>query len=172
MTAMKFWGQLRLLLWKNGLSHSRQKLRVTIEIIWPLLLFLILMWVRTRGLKLYIHECHFDQKAMPSAGLVPFIQSTVCTLNNTCHEKTAARNSYAFEYNTSLMVQLLEDIDIIVKQKLHGDTLKTIRKLSSDLEELSAFVKKVTNPEVPLKGTPIRYSSFLLTQKDACVFAC
>lgn len=60
--AMKFWGQLRLLLWKNGLCHSRQKLRVTIEVIWPLLLFLILMWVRTRGLKLYIHECKSNER--------------------------------------------------------------------------------------------------------------
>ncbi|XP_022649119.1 ATP-binding cassette sub-family A member 7-like isoform X2 [Varroa destructor] len=149
---MKFWGQLRLLLWKNGLCHSRQKLRVTIEVIWPLLLFLILMWVRTRGLKLYIHECHFDQKAMPSAGFIPFIQSTVCTLNNTCHERTSPDNRYAFEYNTSLLVQLVGDVDIIVKKKLHGDTLMSIRKLSSDLKELSAFVKKVTNPEAPLKG--------------------
>lgn len=47
------------------------------------------------------------------------------------------------------------DVDIIVREKLHGDTLKSIRKLSSDLEELSAFVKKVTNPEAPLRGTAV-----------------
>ena len=50
------------------------------------------------------------------------------------------------------LLQLMGDVDNIVREKLHGDTLNSIRKLSFDLQELSAFVKKVTNPEVPLKG--------------------
>ena len=29
---------------------------------------------------------HFDGKAMPSAGVLPFLQSFFCTFNNTCHE--------------------------------------------------------------------------------------
>ena len=28
---------------------------------------------------------HFDGKAMPSAGTIPFLQSYFCTRNNTCH---------------------------------------------------------------------------------------
>ncbi|KAK9511087.1 hypothetical protein O3M35_005719 [Rhynocoris fuscipes] len=82
---MSFWLQLRLILWKNAVQRKRQKVRLFIELMWPLILFLILMWVRTRGLRKEVHECHFTEKALPSTGLFPFIQSIICTFNNTCH---------------------------------------------------------------------------------------
>ncbi|XP_073988162.1 phospholipid-transporting ATPase ABCA1-like isoform X5 [Rhodnius prolixus] len=59
--------------------------RLFIELLWPLMLFLILMWVRSRGLRKEVHECHFTQKALPSAGFLPFLQSFICTYNNTCY---------------------------------------------------------------------------------------
>lgn len=149
---MKFWDQLYLLLWKNFIIHRRQKVRVLIELIWPLLLFFILMWVRTRGLKLYIHECHFDAKAMPSAGLIPFVQSTICTLNNTCHREAAWEKGYPSEYNASLLVQLVRDVDQIVNKEVTPETIASVRNLSKDLENLSTFVRKLTDSDVPLSG--------------------
>ncbi|XP_077550121.1 phospholipid-transporting ATPase ABCA1-like isoform X2 [Haemaphysalis longicornis] len=150
---MKFWNQLYLLLWKNFVIHRRQKVRVCIEILWPLILFFILMWVRTRGLRLFIHECHFDAKAMPSAGLLPFAQSTVCTLNNTCHREEATQRASEQQYNASLLIQLVSDVNHIVNEHLtNEDTVNSIKRLSRDLEALSAFVKKLTNTEFPLSG--------------------
>ena len=29
---------------------------------------------------------HFDGKALPSAGVLPFLQTYICTFNNTCYE--------------------------------------------------------------------------------------
>ncbi|XP_077499685.1 phospholipid-transporting ATPase ABCA1-like isoform X2 [Amblyomma americanum] len=150
---MKFWNQLYLLLWKNFVIHRRQKVRVCIEIVWPLILFFILMWVRTRGLRLFIHECHFDAKAMPSAGLLPFVQSTVCTLNNTCHREPVTQSSAEQQYNTSLLLQLVSDVNHIVNEHLmNEDTVKSIKRLSRDLETLSSFVKKLTDAQFPLSG--------------------
>nr|QNH67855.1 ATP-binding cassette transporter subfamily A member 1-like protein X1 [Brachionus rotundiformis] len=77
--------QLYLLLWKNYVLRSRKKLRLLIEILWPLFLFLILMWVRTRGLRFNEPNCHFVERALPSAGLLPFIQGLICNLNHSCY---------------------------------------------------------------------------------------
>lgn len=45
----------------------------------------------------------FDEKAMPSAGLVTFAQSFICTFNNTCHRDAREGSSNVFSsYNDSL----------------------------------------------------------------------
>ncbi|KAM7286419.1 ATP-binding cassette sub-family A member 7 [Ixodes scapularis] len=127
---MSFWDQLGLLLWKNFAVHRRQKVRLLVELAWPLLLFFILMWVRTRGLRLYMHQCHFEAKAMPSAGLLAFVQSTVCTLNNTCHQQ-AVPDGNPQELNASLVAQLVRDVQHLVRDHLgNPDTADSIRRLS------------------------------------------
>ncbi|XP_045158186.2 phospholipid-transporting ATPase ABCA1-like isoform X2 [Mercenaria mercenaria] len=85
---MGFFNQLLLLLWKNFTLRKRQKLRLVAEVVFPLALFLILLIVRITkpDLKVKHGECHFDGKAMPSAGVLPFLQSFMCTFNNTCHK--------------------------------------------------------------------------------------
>lgn len=71
--------QYKLLMWKNFLLLRRSPFRIIVEIIWPLALFLILTAVRSRqSLVERKHECHFHNKPMPSAGLLPFFQ--VCCL--------------------------------------------------------------------------------------------
>jgi len=52
--------QLYLLLWKNYQLRKRKKIRFIIEIVWPLTLFLILVWVRTRGLRVNNSACKKD----------------------------------------------------------------------------------------------------------------
>ena len=77
---MSFFLQLKLLVWKNYTLRKRQWVgiclvikmwkyseynmyhfqgRLIVEIVWPLILFLILFLVRLRGLKKYHHECKF-----------------------------------------------------------------------------------------------------------------
>ena len=73
-----------------------------IELLWPLFLFIILCLVRLRGLRRYHHGCHFDEKAMPSSGVVAFAQSFVCTFNNTCHLRAPVDVSQRSTYNDTL----------------------------------------------------------------------
>jgi len=49
---------------------------------------------------------HFDSKAMPSAGLLPFFQSMFCAANNTCYptERPSEQAGVVSSYNTSLYV--------------------------------------------------------------------
>uniref|UniRef100_A0A8C5H8E3 P-type phospholipid transporter n=1 Tax=Gouania willdenowi TaxID=441366 RepID=A0A8C5H8E3_GOUWI len=55
-----------------------------IEIIWPLFIFFILISVRIHYPPYEQHECHFPNKAMPSAGTLPWMQGIICNANNPC----------------------------------------------------------------------------------------
>ena len=50
----------------------------------------------------FVSEGHFEEKAMPSAGLIPFGQSFICTFNNTCHRNSWTQPGTFQEYNRSL----------------------------------------------------------------------
>uniref|UniRef100_A0A669BJS1 P-type phospholipid transporter n=1 Tax=Oreochromis niloticus TaxID=8128 RepID=A0A669BJS1_ORENI len=76
--------QFTLLLWKNFTLRKRQKVRLVIEVLWPLFLFFILVGVRTTTQPIYKGQCHYPNKAMPSAGVIPWIQGMVCNLENPC----------------------------------------------------------------------------------------
>ncbi|XP_035862479.1 retinal-specific phospholipid-transporting ATPase ABCA4a [Sander lucioperca] len=76
--------QLGLLLWKNFTYRRRRMLQLLVEIIWPLLIFFILIIVRLNYPPYEQHECHFPNKAMPSAGTLPWLQGILCNANNPC----------------------------------------------------------------------------------------
>ena len=93
--------QLHLLLWKNYVMRKRLKLRIVIEIVWPLFLFLILVLVRTRNLRIFQSHCNFVDRALPSSGLLPFMRSYVCELNNSCAAEPRSFNYTRQLYNLS-----------------------------------------------------------------------
>ncbi|XP_072314586.1 phospholipid-transporting ATPase ABCA1-like [Eucyclogobius newberryi] len=76
--------QLTLLLWKNFTLRKRQKLRLLVEIAWPLFLFIILVWVRSTTKPINKDQCHYPNKPMPSAGVLPWIQGMMCNIENPC----------------------------------------------------------------------------------------
>uniref|UniRef100_A0A4W5PIQ9 P-type phospholipid transporter n=1 Tax=Hucho hucho TaxID=62062 RepID=A0A4W5PIQ9_9TELE len=73
-----------VLLESNMLHAQRYRLQLLIEIVWPLLIFFILVSVRLNYPPYEQHECHFPNKAMPSAGTLPWIQGIICNANNPC----------------------------------------------------------------------------------------
>uniref|UniRef100_A0A8C4Y899 P-type phospholipid transporter n=1 Tax=Gopherus evgoodei TaxID=1825980 RepID=A0A8C4Y899_9SAUR len=81
---MGFGTQLGLLLWKNFTCRRRQKIQLTTELLWPLFLFFILISVRQSHPPFEQHECHFPNKALPSAGTLSWIQGIICNVNNPC----------------------------------------------------------------------------------------
>uniref|UniRef100_A0A8D8SAH2 ATP-binding cassette sub-family A member 1 n=1 Tax=Cacopsylla melanoneura TaxID=428564 RepID=A0A8D8SAH2_9HEMI len=83
---MGFFHQLKVVIWKNWITRKRSKARCITDIIWPLFLFLILGWVRTRGLIVKKPNCHYYGKPMPSSGLLPFTQGFLCGFLNTCEQ--------------------------------------------------------------------------------------
>ncbi|CAF3364219.1 unnamed protein product [Rotaria sp. Silwood2] len=85
---MSAYRQIRLVLWKNFTIRRRRWPRAIFELIWPLFLFLILMWIRARNLVFYYDACHNDVKYLGSTGFLPALQTYICRWNNTCHNYT------------------------------------------------------------------------------------
>uniref|UniRef100_A0A8C2XHM9 P-type phospholipid transporter n=1 Tax=Cyclopterus lumpus TaxID=8103 RepID=A0A8C2XHM9_CYCLU len=81
---MGFLQQLSLLLWKNITYRRRNKIQLIIELLWPLFLFVILISVRHSHPPYKQSQCHFPNKALPSAGTLPWIQGIICNINNPC----------------------------------------------------------------------------------------
>uniref|UniRef100_A0A8C7N8Y3 P-type phospholipid transporter n=1 Tax=Oncorhynchus kisutch TaxID=8019 RepID=A0A8C7N8Y3_ONCKI len=59
-------------------------IRFLVEILWPVVLFIGLVWLRKANPLYKQHECHFPNKAMPSTGIIPWIQGIFCNANNPC----------------------------------------------------------------------------------------
>ena len=88
------------------------------------------MWVRTRGLKSNENRCHFAERSLPSSGLLPFLRSYICELNNSC--SNIPRESY---YNDDLyqLTQLSTDTLEFLNQQEVIDSATTIAQFSNNL---------------------------------------
>uniref|UniRef100_A0A8P4KAS9 P-type phospholipid transporter n=1 Tax=Dicentrarchus labrax TaxID=13489 RepID=A0A8P4KAS9_DICLA len=102
--------QLGLLLWKNFTYRRRQTLQLLVEIIWPLLIFFILIAVRVNYPPYEQHECHFPNKAMPSAGTLPWLQGILCNANNPCFRNPTPGESPGVvgNFNDSILVKNMD----------------------------------------------------------------
>lgn len=108
---MGFGLQLKLLVWKNLTLRKRHWIRLLADLIWPLCLFLIEVGVRQRVERKHVPPCYFDEKAMPSAGFVPFAQTFFCTIGNQCQDSPKGDFSPVIDtYNGSMLNQIYEDV--------------------------------------------------------------
>ncbi|XP_051267124.1 retinal-specific phospholipid-transporting ATPase ABCA4a isoform X1 [Dicentrarchus labrax] len=103
--------QVRLLLWKNWTIRRRQRVRFFMEIMWPVMLFMGLVWLRKVNPLYRQHECHFPNKAMPSTGVLPWIQGILCNANNPCFQYPTRGESPGLvsNYNNSILARFYTD---------------------------------------------------------------
>ncbi|KAL8582197.1 hypothetical protein ACOMHN_004116 [Nucella lapillus] len=142
---MGFGNQLRLLLWKNFTLRRRQPLRLVVEILWPLGLFLILVAVRMRpDLKENKPECHYQGKAMPSAGTIAFLQSYTCTFNNECNQKLTEDElpGTVPTFNASLISMVIGDIETLLGNSTDRQELT---RLIEDFETFQKLFNTLLN---------------------------
>uniref|UniRef100_A0A4W5NKE6 P-type phospholipid transporter n=1 Tax=Hucho hucho TaxID=62062 RepID=A0A4W5NKE6_9TELE len=155
--------QLGLLLWKNFTYRRRQTLQLIIEIIWPLFIFFILISVRMHYPPYEQHECHFPNKAMPSAGTLPWVQGIICNANNPCfrHPTPGESPGLVGNFNDSIISRLFIDVKKILLYSQNDKSfegykvlVRALRKLQSntagfklkdflrDKETLSSFLHR------------------------------
>ncbi|XP_068090528.1 phospholipid-transporting ATPase ABCA1 isoform X3 [Hyperolius riggenbachi] len=108
---MTYCTQLGLLLWKNFTYRRRQTLQLLVEVAWPLFIFFILISVRLSYPPYEQHECHFPNKAMPSAGTLPWVQGIICNANNPCFRYPTPGESPGVvgNFNRSIVSRLFSD---------------------------------------------------------------
>ncbi|XP_062279433.1 phospholipid-transporting ATPase ABCA1 [Scomber scombrus] len=113
---MGFLRQLALLLWKNVTYRRRNKIQLIIELLWPLFLFVILISVRHSHPPYKQSQCHFPNKALPSAGTLPWIQGIICNINNPCfHSPTRGETpGQVGNFDNSIISRLFVDAQTVL----------------------------------------------------------
>uniref|UniRef100_A0A8C7GQE7 P-type phospholipid transporter n=1 Tax=Oncorhynchus kisutch TaxID=8019 RepID=A0A8C7GQE7_ONCKI len=136
--------QLGLLLWKNFTYRRRQTLQLIIEIIWPLFIFFILISVRMHYPPYEQHECHFPNKAMPSAGTLPWVQGIICNANNPCfrHPTPGETPGLVGNFNDSIISRLFIDAKKILLYSQNDKSFEGYKVLVRALRKLQGFKLK------------------------------
>ncbi|XP_069042006.1 phospholipid-transporting ATPase ABCA1 isoform X2 [Lepisosteus oculatus] len=162
---MSFRTQLWLLLWKNITYRRRRRVQLVIELLWPLFLFFILISVRRSHPPFKQSECHFPSKALPSAGVLPWIQGIVCNVNNPCFRYPTPGESPGLvdNFNNSLLSRLFADAQTILSHKNSQSAFSSFQEVLSELRRLGE--RRQLWPDLPV-GEYLRpnetFSSFLL----------
>ncbi|KAM3876265.1 phospholipid-transporting ATPase ABCA1 [Diretmus argenteus] len=157
--------QLLLLLWKNITYRRRNKIQLVIELLWPLFLFVILIAVRHSHPPYKQSQCHFPNKALPSAGTLPWIQGIVCNINNPCfHNPTPGETpGQVGNFDDSILSNLFVDLQTLLS---YGGN-----RSFSGLRELLDSVRRLGERPGAWPNLPVReylranetFSTFLLT---------
>lgn len=163
---MSFWRQLKYLLRKNYLLRLRQKKWVVLEIVWPLFLFLILVWVRTRDFTESYGECHYLAKAMPSAGFLPFLQSYMCTfVKNTCIKSVRADSDVGLVNSEHALLSVLaKNVEILLNKESAGENLDVFL---TDVADIVDFLNSLKPADQKIDGN-VKLAN-LLSNKEAFV---
>ncbi|XP_075459417.1 phospholipid-transporting ATPase ABCA1-like isoform X2 [Ascaphus truei] len=142
---MGYWSQLGLLLWKNFTYRKRQKFRLVIELLWPLFLFFILVWVRSTNPPVFKNQCHYRNKAMPSAGTLPWIQTILCNMNNPCHNYPTPGETpgQVNNFERSLITTVIKDLKNVV---LKPTNIILYQNLFKNMQSIKENKKKHNQP--------------------------
>ncbi|XP_077429248.1 phospholipid-transporting ATPase ABCA1b isoform X3 [Vanacampus margaritifer] len=132
--------QLVLLLWKNLTYRRRQKLQLLVEIVWPLFIFFILIGVRLSYPPYEQHQCHFPNKALPSAGTLPWLQGILCNANNPCFRSPTPGESPGVvgNFNDSIISRLFSDAKKILLYSRNDKNLAGFKELAGALAKLQS----------------------------------
>ncbi|XP_055084646.1 LOW QUALITY PROTEIN: retinal-specific phospholipid-transporting ATPase ABCA4-like [Periophthalmus magnuspinnatus] len=166
---MKTGSQVRLLLWKNWTLRKRQKIRFLVEIIWPAVLFIGLVWLRKANPLYQQHECHFPNKAMPSTGILPWIQGIFCNANNPCfrHPTRAEGPGVVSNYNNSLLARFYSDLQELV---LNDTDVHQLRRIWSEMSAFSNFMETLRHNPSSVSGRGLKVEDILKDDEDFTSF--
>uniref|UniRef100_A0A3P8YRG0 P-type phospholipid transporter n=1 Tax=Esox lucius TaxID=8010 RepID=A0A3P8YRG0_ESOLU len=130
--------------------------RLVVELLWPLFLFVILVWVRSTTEPIYRDQCHYRNKPMPSAGLLPWLQGMVCNLNNPCVKNPTPGEApgQVNNFNNSLIAGVLIELQSLLAST---SIRANVRRLSDDLDQWTS-IRQTFNPA---NGKPIPLKSIL-----------
>ncbi|XP_047424587.1 retinal-specific phospholipid-transporting ATPase ABCA4a isoform X2 [Mugil cephalus] len=153
-------GQIKLLLWKNWTIRRRQRVRFFMEIMWPVMLFMGLVWLRRVNPLYRQHECHFPNKAMPSTGVLPWMQGIFCNANNPCFQHATRGESPGLvsNYNNSILARFYADAQELL---LSDEELLQYGRLWRELNAMSNFMDTLrTHPE-QVSGRGVKVETIL-----------
>uniref|UniRef100_UPI003AADC61F phospholipid-transporting ATPase ABCA1-like n=1 Tax=Centroberyx gerrardi TaxID=166262 RepID=UPI003AADC61F len=148
--------QFTLLLWKNFTLRKRQKVRLVVEVVWPLFLFFILVSVRFTNKPIYKGQCHYPNKAMPSAGVLPWLQGMMCNIDNPCLSSPTPGETpgQVNNFNNSIISGILIELQTLL---VNRSILSKTQRLADDIDQWASILS-LSNP---VNGQPVSLRSIL-----------
>nr|XP_033323682.1 uncharacterized protein LOC117218991 isoform X1 [Megalopta genalis]XP_033323683.1 uncharacterized protein LOC117218991 isoform X1 [Megalopta genalis]XP_033323684.1 uncharacterized protein LOC117218991 isoform X1 [Megalopta genalis] len=135
--------QIGLLLWKNYVVRKRQPGILALVFVWPVIVFMILYTIRDNVDPEYYPTCQFPARSMPRNGLLPFVQSFICSLGNPC-DPLAEYEEVPSYRNATLGPLVME-----LQPMLNNDTiLSAVRTLPNSIQLLKSMAQILTKPEI------------------------
>uniref|UniRef100_A0A7N6BW12 ABC transporter domain-containing protein n=1 Tax=Anabas testudineus TaxID=64144 RepID=A0A7N6BW12_ANATE len=110
------------------------QVRLVVEVLWPLFLFFILVWVRTTNKPIFQDQCHYPNKAMPSAGVLPWLQGMMCNINNPCmnYPMPGETPGQVNNFNNSIIAGMLIELQNLL---VNRSILSKAQLLADDLNQ-------------------------------------
>ncbi|CAH2088391.1 unnamed protein product [Euphydryas editha] len=126
--------QLRLLLWKDYLIRKRKPITLA-GILWAIFVMLTLYVVRINVDNVDYSTCQFAARALPSAGVLNFLQSFICNVNNECSPMDKFEEIPTYENSKFTQLQrqispLFNNASIIDTASAAPDAIKLLATLS------------------------------------------
>ncbi|XP_026071559.1 ATP-binding cassette sub-family A member 1 [Carassius auratus] len=152
--------QLRLLLWKNFTLRRRQKVRLLVELLWPLFLFFILVAVRSTNNPVYKSQCHYPNKPLPSAGVLPWLQGMLCNMQNPCvsFPTPGEAPGQVNNFDNSTVTKVLVEVQSLLADP---SLFSNVRWISEDIGRWTSVLQNAN----PAAGQSIPLHSLLRTNE-------
>ncbi|RLU15876.1 hypothetical protein DMN91_011632 [Ooceraea biroi] len=135
--------QLGLLLWKNYIVRKRQPGILALVFLWPVAVFMLLYTVRDNVDPEYYPTCQFPARSMPQDGLLPFVQSYICSVGNPCDP--LAEYEEVPSYKNATMGSLVTELQPMISNKTIVSAVET---LPQSIQLLKSMAQILTKPEI------------------------
>ncbi|XP_033187616.2 lipid droplet defective isoform X1 [Bombus vancouverensis nearcticus] len=135
--------QIGLLLWKNYIVRKRQPGILALVFVWPVVVFMILYTIRDNVDPKYYPTCQFPARSMPQDGLLPFVQSFICSVGNPCDPLSEYEEVPSYKNAT------LGPLVVELQPMLGNETiLSAISTLPNSIQLLKSMAQILTRPEI------------------------
>ncbi|TRZ04355.1 hypothetical protein DNTS_000478, partial [Danionella cerebrum] len=136
------------------------QIRFLVEILWPVFLFIGLVWLRRANPLYRQHECHFPSKAMPSTGILPWIQGIFCNANNPCfrYQTRGESPGIVSNYHNSVLARFYLDS----QELLFNDTeFHQLGRLWREASIMSNFMETLRTSPGRVAGKGLKVEDIL-----------
>ncbi|TNM98466.1 hypothetical protein fugu_014712 [Takifugu bimaculatus] len=142
------------------LVRMESLVRFFVEIFWPLLLFSGLVWLRKANPLYQQHECHFPNKAMPSAGILPWLQGIFCNAHNPCFRYPTRGEAPGFvsNYHDSVLARFYVDAQELL---LNEAEVQKLSRVWDDASSFSDFMETLRITPYVMSGRGLKIGDIL-----------
>ncbi|XP_067204074.1 uncharacterized protein ldd isoform X2 [Linepithema humile] len=135
--------QLGLLLWKNYVVRKRQPAILALVFLWPVAVFMLVYTVRDNVDPEYHPTCQFPARSMPQDGLLPFVQSYICSVGSPCDPLAE------YELIPSFKNATLGPLVVELQPMLNNKTIiSAVETLPQSIQLLKSMAQILTKPEI------------------------